>query len=192
MTHRILSEIRDLLRTLVNINGGSLTKTKTVKPKPQPKKDKPFTIDDIANLWAKNCPHLPQPTRPLAKTIREDLRAALARGEKPEVWDARFASVAASDWLSGRSGPWRADLIWAVGPRNCAKIDAGRYENRNVPKLRRDAGPPEVRVGPSTPHVSQLGLEDTRTPEEVARCAEAARKMRERFAPFVGKEGKKE
>lgn len=87
------------------------------------------TADWLAELWLKANPTLQQPRRPLQGEVKKSLQAAAKRTRDPEVWRERFRRVNASDWLSGRSGSFRASILWAIGPKNVAKIDAGQYEN---------------------------------------------------------------
>lgn len=46
-------------------------------------------------------------------------------------WRKFFEHVAASDWLYGRSGDWRADLEWLITSSNFTKVVEGRFENRS-------------------------------------------------------------
>lgn len=93
--------------------------------------------DAILQLWAEFCPHLPQPQIPTAARKKAMqtfwagvVRESTARGIQPLDWiGALFRFVAASDFLSGRSTAWRANLWWVIRPGNCAKVVDGNYDN---------------------------------------------------------------
>ena len=51
-----------------------------------------------------------------------------------------FKRVEASDFLTGRVKPWRADFDWILKPENLTKILEGCYDNRTAP-------PPNKRKG---------------------------------------------
>ena len=73
-----------------------------------------------------------------------ETRVASRLREYPDQawWDALFAQVAASDWLSGRNRQgWCATLDWVLGPKNLEKILAGNYDNRSNPQARPDRVP---------------------------------------------------
>jgi hypothetical protein len=57
--------------------------------------------------------------------------AALGR-DPVEVWVERFERAAESDFLSGRKADWKANLLWLLGPKNAAKLDAGQYQNHEA------------------------------------------------------------
>ncbi len=89
------------------------------------------SVDAVADAWAEACPANPQPERPLAKGIREGVTAALRRQRDPGWWAAYFRDrIATSAYLTGRVNGWRADLLWAIGPKNESKVMAGAYVDR--------------------------------------------------------------
>ncbi len=94
--------------------------------------DDTASADWLAEAWREINPRLPQPMVPVRGQVRESLNAAAKRDPSRLIWRDRFAKVAASDWLSGRSGDFRASLLWATGPKNTAKIDAGNYESHTA------------------------------------------------------------
>lgn len=82
------------------------------------------------------CPELPR-VKAWTERRRRALDARIAerkREGKPadtiEYWAGFFAQVAASDFLTGRSGDFRADLEWLLRPENFLKVIEGRYTNR--------------------------------------------------------------
>lgn len=87
--------------------------------------------DGLATLWGEICPTLAQPARPLSEGIREGLRKALKR-QKHRDWRATFGRIAASPKLLGQEYDWCCPgILWAVGPKNLAALDAGQHDPKN-------------------------------------------------------------
>lgn len=89
-----------------------------------------------------DCYHEVLPYLPRVKVWTKKRAGALAarirercRDGKPAdsigYWRKFFEQVAASDFLSGRAGDWRADLEWLITSGNFTKVIEGKYENRN-------------------------------------------------------------
>ena len=47
-----------------------------------------------------------------------------------EYWSGLFEFISKSDFLTGKSSEWKADLEWIVSPKNFIKIIEGNYENK--------------------------------------------------------------
>lgn len=60
---------------------------------------------------------------------REKQVRALVESEGEANVFGAFDQVAASDFLTGRSGKWRCDFDWVIQPDNFQKIVEGRYSN---------------------------------------------------------------
>ena len=105
---------------------------------------------EIIALYRKHLPNLPQPKMSLWEKS-ENARALKARWlwvitefkedgsriaetipQGLEWFDRFFAYVARSDFLTGRSGSWCADLGWLVKLKNFEKAVQGNYENKNA------------------------------------------------------------
>jgi uncharacterized protein YdaU (DUF1376 family) len=104
----------------------------------------------LIDLYAKHLPELPQPKPELwagknAEAMRARWRWVLTAkkrsgaryaqtGEQAlDFFERFFAYVAASDFLSGRSGKWtNCDLGWLMKAENFAKVIQGNYENREA------------------------------------------------------------
>lgn len=98
---------------------------------------------EIISIYAECLPALPQPRiwegsrqSNLAARWKWALADLKAKG-KPHDTDAGldffrrlFGYIAESDFLTGRSGDWSADLGWIVKAENFAKILQGNYENK--------------------------------------------------------------
>lgn len=90
-------------------------------------------LQKIADLWNF---HVAQVTD--LATVRDvdhwsrkrtkQVRALVESEGEANVFDA-FDQVAASDFLTGRSGKWRCDFDWVIQPDNFQKIVEGRYSN---------------------------------------------------------------
>ena len=52
--------------------------------------------------------------------------------DRLQYWRGFFENVAASDFLSGRSGKFTASLEWLLQPSNFLKVIEGNYVNRHV------------------------------------------------------------
>lgn len=103
---------------------------------------------ELIDLFGRHLPELPQPKPELwtgknAEAMRSRWRWVLtakrrngnryATNEAEALdWFGRFfAYVAASDFLSGRSGKWgNCDLSWLMKAENFAKVVQGNYENK--------------------------------------------------------------
>jgi uncharacterized protein YdaU (DUF1376 family) len=93
--------------------------------------------DEVVAAYHRQCPHLAGiktwPKHRRAK-LNARIRERCADGKPADTvnyWDAFFASVAASDFLSGRTAkPFTANIDWLLGPENFPKVIEGNYANR--------------------------------------------------------------
>ncbi len=110
--------------------------------------------NQLIDLYAKHLPELPQPRRSLWATgknapalkarwrwvmtakyesgERAGTRMATNADEALAWFDRFFAYVAKSDWLTGKSSNWTADLIWLSNASNFEKVLQGTYENKKA------------------------------------------------------------
>jgi len=110
--------------------------------------------DQLIDLFAKNLPELPQPRKslwatgknaPALKTrwrwvmtakyesgARAGERMATTTEEGLVWFDRFFAYVAKSDWLTGKTSSWSADLGWLSNSANFEKVLQGNYENQKA------------------------------------------------------------
>ena len=92
---------------------------------------------EVIKAYHECCPGLPQikswPKHRMAK-LNARIRERMSDGKPAntsEYWQAFFQSVAASDFLSGRTAkPFLATIDWMLGPENFPKIVEGNFENR--------------------------------------------------------------
>lgn len=105
------------------------------QPKEEEENIRPPAISEIQTLvdrWNQI------PGVKLCKRVEGKLRTKLTslRSSKPDSWwTSFFTEVQKSKFLTGRTVPtrgrmvFRADLVWATGPENLAKILSGKYDD---------------------------------------------------------------
>lgn len=107
--------------------------------------------EQVLALFAERLPELPQPRKSLwagsaaAKALQARWKWLLTAKQdsgKPYAtntdeglaWMAQFFGyVSTSDFLTGRSGRWSADLGWLLKAENFAKVISGNYDNKDTP-----------------------------------------------------------
>lgn len=87
---------------------------------------------EIIELYAK---HLPMLTQVRDWTDKRNRLLKARWREKKERqsldwWDRFFAYVATSDFLTGKSKDWQADIEWLLNASNIVKVTEGKYENK--------------------------------------------------------------
>lgn len=90
--------------------------------------------DEIIALYHKHLPTLP------AVRIVNEKRKKLFRQrwledstrQNLEYWAKLFIYISKSDFLTGKTGTWQADLEWIMNASNFVKIIEGKYENRRA------------------------------------------------------------
>ncbi len=101
----------------------------------------PEGVRFLADLWAETNPSRPQPRRPLLKGgVLKALATAWKREHDRDQWRERFSVIGASDLCQGRTEWAGADILWAVGPKNTAKIDGGAFRNGGRPRAAAQVG----------------------------------------------------
>lgn len=92
------------------------------------------SISEIIDLYNKRCPSLPKASKNTDK--RERLIKARLKEYSKEDLERAFIIAENSDFLSGRSGVWKASLDWILNPNNIVKILEGNYSSdakQNIP-----------------------------------------------------------
>lgn len=94
-------------------------------------------VSEVLALWKQLCPSLPE-ARGISEPRRRAIGARLkeAKGSL-EPFREVFQAVEASDFLSGRSGAWKASFDWVLKPANWLKIQEGNYANKKGANLAR-------------------------------------------------------
>lgn len=110
--------------------------------------------DHLIDLFSKHLPELPQPRKSLWATgknapalksrwrwvmtakyetgERAGTRMATTTEEGLAWFDRFFAYVSKSDWLTGKTSSWSADLGWLSNAANFEKVLQGNYENQKA------------------------------------------------------------
>jgi hypothetical protein len=87
----------------------------------------------IMELFNKTCPSFPK-----IKNIEGQrmLHVSVQWKKHPDLnfFETLFQKAEESDFLTGRSGKWRASFDWIVRPSNVTKIIEGNYENKTAPQ----------------------------------------------------------
>lgn len=108
------------------------------EPEPEPEKDTPpspspgdVSIENMLEGWENLCVPEGLPTRRLITVaLTKKIQARLREHPTEEFWQVVFDKLCQSDFLSGRTGNWRATLDWLVkNPDNCVKVYEGGYAN---------------------------------------------------------------
>lgn len=90
--------------------------------------------DEFKLLFNTICISLPQ-VKLLTKTREAHIKTLLTTLEKSGLSMIDYLKlVEKSDFLSGRSGKWRATFDWIIAPSNAVKIIEGNYSGEENPK----------------------------------------------------------
>lgn len=85
--------------------------------------------DAVVDMFNSICTDLPA-VRQITDARKKAIKARInEQGGIDPLIDA-FRMVAASDFLTGRNGKWKASFDWIMKPSNFAKIIEGNYQNR--------------------------------------------------------------
>lgn len=122
----------DVLPT--NTNESREDKTGEEKTRKDQKREYPCA--EIVKVWNEVCVSLPKVLR-LSDARRDKVKARLREwgGNNPEEMIAKareyFNRIEASDFLTGRSGKWKASFDWLFDSRNnWIKVAEGNYDNK--------------------------------------------------------------
>lgn len=122
----------DVLPT--NTNESREDKTGEEKTRKDHKREYPCA--EIVKVWNEVCVSLPKVLR-LSDARRDKVKARLREwgGDSPEEMIAKareyFNRIEASDFLTGRSGKWKASFDWLFDSRNnWIKVAEGNYDNK--------------------------------------------------------------
>lgn len=95
-----------------------------------------YPCAEIVKVWNEVCVSLPKVLR-LSDARRDKVKARLREwgGDNPEEMIAKarefFNRIEASDFLTGRSGKWKASFDWLFDSRNnWIKVAEGNYDNK--------------------------------------------------------------
>lgn len=109
---------------------------KSREEKTKQEKKREYPCAEIVKLWNEVCVSLPKVLR-LSDARRDKVKARLREwgGDNPEEMIAKarefFNRIEASDFLTGRSGKWKASFDWLFDSRNnWIKVAEGNYDNK--------------------------------------------------------------
>ena len=88
---------------------------------------------EIINLYHQKLPSLPavKEWTPKRQALLRSRWSEKEERQNLEWWESFFDTVAASDFLTGKVGTFRASLEWLVRPTNFIKVIEDNYKNRN-------------------------------------------------------------
>jgi hypothetical protein len=96
--------------------------------------EKQSIADEIVNLWNKDLAGvLPKVSR-LTTKRRTTLNAQIKKYPDLAHWQDTITKIKASDFLTGKSGVWKASFDWIMSENNRIKIIEGNYENKTKEK----------------------------------------------------------
>lgn len=109
---------------------------KTGEEKTRKDQRREYPCAEIVKVWNEVCVSLPKVLR-LSDARRDKVKARLREwgGDNPEEMIAKareyFNRIEASDFLTGRSGKWKASFDWLFDSRNnWIKVAEGNYDNK--------------------------------------------------------------
>lgn len=109
---------------------------KTGEEKTRKDQKREYPCAEIVKVWNEVCVSLPKVLR-LSDARRDKVKARLREwgGDNPEEMIAKarefFNRIEASDFLTGRSGKWKASFDWLFDSRNnWIKVAEGNYDNK--------------------------------------------------------------
>lgn len=89
--------------------------------------------EEILKLYSEHLPMLTQVkiwTDARMKLLKARWREDISR-QNLEWWKRLFSYIATSDFLTGKTSNWQADIEWILKPANFTKIIEGKYENKS-------------------------------------------------------------
>lgn len=92
--------------------------------------EKSGMADEIVTLWNKALAGALPPVHRLTDKRKRHLSAQLKTYPDLEHWKETFAKVKDSDFLTGRSGVWKANFDWVLNENNRTKVIEGNYDNK--------------------------------------------------------------
>lgn len=118
------------------MNTNKSREEKTGEEKKRKDQNREYPCAEIVKAWNEVCVSLPKVLR-LSDARRDKVKARLREwgGDNPEEMIAKarefFNRIEASDFLTGRSGKWKASFDWLFDSRNnWIKVAEGNYDNK--------------------------------------------------------------
>ena len=142
-TSKLISNIKNNTDKLPTISGENPRKSELREEKRREENINTLVRNDVAD----DCPHqeiiklyhehLPMLTQvKIWNSKRQTLLKTRWKESKErqnlDYWKRLFQYISKSDFLTGKTSNWQADLEWIVNSSNFTKIIEGRYENKEV------------------------------------------------------------
>ena len=93
-------------------------------------KSAPIEYEKIVALYNENCKSLPKVTT-ISQTRKNAMRILNSEYSIEKIEEA-FKKAQASEFLTGKNKPWRANFDWLIKKANFVKTLEGNYDNRKV------------------------------------------------------------
>ena len=87
----------------------------------------------IMELFNATCTSLPQ-IKSIEGQRRVHVTTHWRKHQSLDFFEDLFKKAEESDFLTGRSGQWKANFDWVIKPSNVTKIMEGNYTNKTAPK----------------------------------------------------------
>lgn len=87
----------------------------------------------IMELFNKTCTSLPQ-IKSIEGQRRVHVTTHWRKHQSLDFFEDLFKKAEESDFLTGRTGQWKANFDWIIKPSNVTKIMEGNYINKTAPK----------------------------------------------------------
>lgn len=141
MRQREISQCRAAAGKIGMIRRWNLQEEPSDVEKVEVDKKNQLPYQEVAQLWNSICKSLPRVEK-LSETRKTKIRMRLTDWETQENIDNKtldktkliFEKMESSDFLSGRSGVWKASFDWLfTSANNWIKVIEGNYDNKNKP-----------------------------------------------------------
>lgn len=86
-------------------------------------------VDDYNTI----CVDLPK-VREITDKRKTAIRSMVKNGYTPDKFHELFETAQKSDFLTGRSGKWKAGFDWLMNRNNAVKVLEGNYKNKDTPE----------------------------------------------------------
>ena len=94
----------------------------------------PDKADEIVTMWNKDLAGVLPKVMRLTTKRRTTLNAQIKKYPDLAHWQDTISKIKASDFLTGKSGVWKANFDWIMSENNRIKIIEGNYENKTKEK----------------------------------------------------------
>ena len=140
-TQKLISHIKNKPDNVPTISAQSPTKSVLIEENRTEENRNTYVSNDVANcpheeiikLYAEHLPMLTQ-VKVWSDARMKLLKARWREDDKRQSldwWARMFRYIATSDFLTGKTTDWQADIEWILNAKNFIKILEGKYENKS-------------------------------------------------------------